>query len=216
MLSFIAYIFAFAGVSMLLISIIIKIKLTFPGTAENKLIAALSSYRIKFQKRWITPNKTQIIALSDTAKKIAIGTLSSGQHSKAKAVLYSFDDIAGCEIVENAFTLTKVTETSRISRIVLKDGNPGTPDDTDAITELVLKIYIKNSETPVYSLSFLPGELVLNKSDARYTQALTEILQIHKAVGEIVAKDNKIISHLNPKGTAGDIIAKKLIQKVSS
>ncbi|WP_410510967.1 hypothetical protein PaeBR_12635 [Paenibacillus sp. BR2-3] len=190
MLIFMMYLFTFTGVSLLLLAASIKLKLLFPLTSHNKLIVAVSTFHLKFPKRMITPNKTHIIAIHDSAKKIAIGTYPSSLPKKASAVLYSFDEIMGSEIVENALTLTKATKTSRLSRIVFNNEITAATDNIEDISELILKIYIKSIETPVYCISFLPGELPLQKSDARYTQAFSDALELHRLVIEILTNDN--------------------------
>lgn len=178
MLIFLVYLFSFIGTSLLFIAAIIKLKLVFPRTDHNKLIAAVSLFKIKFPVQFITSNNSCIVALNKTSRKVAIGTISSTIPKKPTVNLYAFDDILGCEIIENSLTLTKVSKTSLISRREIEIG--------DEITELTINIYFKAVKVKDLSISILPDQLSLRRTDHRYTQIFTEALHLYQLLTEVV------------------------------
>lgn len=200
MLIFILYSCAVIGIALLLTAAIIKLNLLYPSTDLNKLLVVVSSFKVKFTNRFITPNKSHIIAFNEPYRKMAIGINDPNTNKKAIAKLYTFDDIIGSEIVENALTLSKVSKTSHIHRTLNNDNKgrifsvnhvePSEVDESTAIIgELTLKIYINSPETPVYYISFLPGLLPIPESNSQYTHAFSQVLQVHDLIRGIVSRD---------------------------
>ncbi|MCL6602892.1 MAG: hypothetical protein K6T94_08470 [Paenibacillus sp.] len=183
MLIFLVYLFSFIGSSLLFIAAIIKLKLVFPLTDHNKLIAAVSLFKIKFPVQFITSNNTCIVAINKTSRKVAIGTISSTFQNKPTANLYAFDEILGCEIVENSLTLSKVTKTSLISRREIEIG--------EEITELTINIYINAAKVKVLSISILPDQLSLIRTEHQYTQIFTEALHLYQLLTEVVVDGDR-------------------------
>ena len=190
MLSFSMYLFTFIGASMLLIAAMIKLTLMFPLTDRHKLIAAVSSFKVKFPRQLIASNKSCIVAYNEKLRKVAIGTFLSSSQKKAIANLYSFDQILGCEIIENALTLTKVSKTSLINRRA-EDHTEVKPAaiHTGEISELTLIIYIQASTTQVLHISLLPKQFPLKPSDSRYTLIYSEALLLYQTLKSIVSFD---------------------------
>lgn len=188
------------GIALLLTALIIKLNLLYPSTDLNKLLVATSSFKVKFTKQFITPNQSHIIAFNEPYRKMAIGICYPNTSKKAIATLYTFDEILGSEIVENALTLSKVTKTSHINRTLHKN-NPNSTfnvkirdvmevgESSEIIGELTLKIYINSIETPVYYISFLPGLLPIPETTSLYTHAFSQVLQLHDVIRGIVSID---------------------------
>lgn len=200
MLTFLMYLSATMGLALLLTAAIIKINLLYPSTDLKKLLVATSSFKVKFTKQFITPNQTHLIAFNEPYRKMAIGICYPNTSKKAKATLYSFDDIVGSEIVENALTLSKVTKMSQFHRTLQKNSLNSTfsvkvsnvledDESTEIIGELTLKIYMNSPETPVYYISFLPGLHPIPESNGLYTHAFTQVLQLHDMIRRIVSND---------------------------
>ncbi|WP_379126878.1 hypothetical protein [Paenibacillus sp. sgz500958] len=198
MLIVLMYLFTFIGVSLLLLAAVLKLKRMFPRSDPDKLIVAVTAVQKKFSKHFMTPNHTHIIALDDTARTLSIGSFTSSSAGQTAAVLLSYEDIAGCEILENALTLTKVSRTSRINRISVSSmtdravisGNNAlyeAADNAETIHELVLKIYISRADLPSFQISFLPGTVPISKTDIRYCRAFEELLQLHSSIRAIVS-----------------------------
>ncbi|MDQ0194873.1 hypothetical protein [Paenibacillus wynnii] len=188
MLIFLVYLFTFIGASLLMIAAMIKLTLMFPLTDHHKLIAAVSSFRMKFPRQLIASNKSCIVAYNENSRKVAIGTILSSSQKKAIANLYSFDQIVGCEIIENALTLTKVSKTSLINRRAIDraEVKPATIHTGD-ITELTLIIYIQALTVQPLQISLLPQQLPLKPSDSRYTQIYSEALLLYQTLKSIVS-----------------------------
>jgi len=198
MLIFFMYLFAFTGIALLLTAAVLKLKYLFPGSDRNRLIVAISLHKMKFPMRFITPSNSHIISLNESTRTVAIGSFTAGASKKAASVLLPFEDIAGCEIVENALTLTKVSRTSRISRSFISAvpggaavaGNGAiysTADKSEVVKELVLKIYINRPDLPSFHISFLPGFMPISKTDARYTRAFSELIQLHTLIHKMIS-----------------------------
>ncbi|KGE17341.1 hypothetical protein [Paenibacillus wynnii] len=187
MLIFLMYLFTFIGASLLCIAAMIKLILMFPITDHHKLIAAVSSFRMKFPRQLIASNKSCIVAYNENLRKIAIGTFPYSSQKKAIANLYSFDQILGCEIIENALTITKVSKTSLINRRVADhtEVKPATIH-TEEITELTLIIYIQALTTQILHISLLPKQFALKPSDSRYPQIYSEALLLYQTLKSIV------------------------------
>ncbi|WP_342481204.1 hypothetical protein NST07_05900 [Paenibacillus sp. FSL L8-0340] len=201
MLIVLMYMFAALGAGLLLAAAVLRHKLSDPSSDLNKLIHTLADFNLKFSKRFITPDKSHIIALDEGGKQLAIGMYSPDNHETSSAALYTFDVILGSEIVENALTLTKVSKTSRITSSGAKtgtgkvldaaavDGTTNRQEDgkPEEIIELTLKIYLSSTDTPVLSIPFLPRQVPANKSDPGYSQALMEVQHVHEMIRDIVS-----------------------------
>lgn len=63
MLIVLMYMFAALGAGLLLAAAVLRHKLSDPSSDLNKLIHTLADFNLKFSKRFITPDKSHIIAL---------------------------------------------------------------------------------------------------------------------------------------------------------
>lgn len=168
MLIILMYMFAVLGVSLLLSAAVLQFIRSHPQAPGRKeAIHALSAFNLKFPQRFITPDESHLIALDEAGQTMAIGLLHPGRQEPATATIYTFDTILGAEIVENALTLSKVSKTSRITTSAprIRPSVAATPGFAEAvqavsnaeeISELTLKIYFNNADTPVVSIPFLP------------------------------------------------------------
>jgi hypothetical protein len=189
MLIFTMYLFAILGVALILSAVIIKFR--FPSTAHSKLLIAINSFNIKFTKTYITPNQSHIIAINETYKKIAIGINYPKKNKKATAKLYTFKDILGSEVIVNGLTLSKVSKRLQNSKMTATSADinmVNDPDDTNVIGDLTLKIYFNRKGTAVYSISFLPGLLPMQQSNVQYTQAYSQVQQLHGIIRSILSE----------------------------
>ena len=192
MLIFLMYMFAILGVVLILSAGILELKKLSTSSALSKLLNATSSFNIIFTKTFIPPNQTHMIALNESYKKIAIGTSNPKISKKAVAKLYSFDNVMGSEIVVNALTLSKVSKRQQNSKATASSADinvlKSADDETGVIQELTLKIYMNSNETPVYSISFLPGSLPIQQSDTQYKEANSQVQHLHAFFRSIVSE----------------------------
>lgn len=200
MLIVLMYMFAALGVGLLLAAAL-QFKLSYSSSDLNKLIRTLADFDLNFTKRFITPDKSHIIALDEGGRQLAIGRYSPDNHETGSAVLYTFDVILGSEIVENALTLTKVSKTSRITSsggkadeckvldaaAVYETANRQEDGKPEEVIELTLKIYLSSTNTPVLLVPFLPKQVPAKKSDLEYSQALMEVQHVHEMIRDIVS-----------------------------
>ncbi|WP_342564568.1 hypothetical protein NST84_05190 [Paenibacillus sp. FSL R7-0345] len=200
MLIFLMYMFAVLGISLLLAAAVLKFRLSHPSSNLGKLARALSSFNLPFPRRFVTPDKSHMIALDEAGRTLAIGSCNPRRGEQATAQAYTFDTILGSEIVENALTLTKVSKTSRITSSPVRPGTAAAraahssqqTDDSSSgnaeeVSELTLKIYFASADTPVLSIPFLPGMAPARKSDVQYSLAFSEAQHVHEAIREIVS-----------------------------
>lgn len=201
MLIALMYMFAILGVGLLLAAAVLQFRLTYPSPELNKLLQALAAFNLNFQRRFITPDKSHIIALDEAGRQLAVGMYYSDKQKSATAALYTFEAILGSEIVENALTLTKASKTSRITSSLMQSPPLQTnmfaaertmtavrePGDAEEVHELTLKIYLSSTDTPVLSIPFLPGLVPAKKSDQAYSEAFTEVQHVHEMIREIVS-----------------------------
>lgn len=192
------YLFAALGVALLLAAAVLQFRLSYPLSHTNRLARTPASCNLTFSKRFITPDKSHIIALDDAGRQLAVGTYDPGKEQQGAANLYAFDSILGAEIIENALTLTKVSKTSVITSSSVKPGPvnlqetfmdrpAGTCEAAQEIHELTLKIYLSSRDTPVLSIPFLPGPSPAKKTDEKYSHAFLEAHQVHEVIRGIVS-----------------------------
>ncbi|WP_238652404.1 hypothetical protein [Paenibacillus piscarius] len=199
MLMILVYVFGVLGVSCLLSAAVLQYRLSRSGKAGGGEAAlALSAFSLKFPQRFITPDKSHLIALDEDGQTLAIGQLHPGQPEPATAAVYRFDTILGAELVENALTLSKVSKTSRIitspPRMRQNTGMaPASADvvpvnaNAEEVSELTLKIYLNSEETPVVSIPFLPRVQPARRTDLHYSAALMEAHQVQERIRSIVS-----------------------------
>lgn len=200
MLMILVYVFGVLGVSCLLSAAVLQYRLSRSGAAGGGEAAlALSAFSLKFPQRFITPDKSHLIALDEDGQTLAIGQLHPGQPEPATAAVYSFNAILGAELVENALTLSKVSKTSRITTSLpstrLSTGMaPASAEAVqlnasaeEEVSELTLKIYLSSEETPVVSIPFLPRVQPARRTDLHYSAALLEAHQVHERIRNIVS-----------------------------
>jgi len=192
MLIFLVYLFAAVGITMLMFAIVIKLKLAFPLKDRTKLIAAAASFNMKFPHQFINHNHTCIIAYNEHTNTIVIGTYNPRLDPKVTASIYPYSDISGCELIENALTIKKVSKTCLIEqRKNVTNIEPAKVTyHKEEITELILKIYIKSLVTPVIQISFLPKNQLIKKTDTSYINALADAHQCYQILKRIVMMDS--------------------------
>lgn len=202
MLIVLMYMFAVLGVGLLLAAAVLQFRRSYSSRELNKLIHALSAFNLDFQRRFITPDHSHIIALDEEERQLAVGIYYPDKQESATASLYTFEAILGSEIVENALTLTKISKTSRITsspahpaplqvteaaaeRMSATDREP--EEDAEEVKELTLKIYLNSPETPVLSIPFLPAFAPAKKCDQAYSEAITKAQHVHELIREIIS-----------------------------
>lgn len=191
-----AIFFAALGVLLLLAAAAQQYLLSRARAALSRLDHAVASLELEASRRFITPDRSHIIALDETGKRLAVGSLTAGSREETAAQLVTFDSILGAEIVEDALTLTKFSRTSRITSARPLLAREAAIPSLDAVQpasaqarkpapvhELTLKIYLSSSDTPVLSIPFLPA----GGGDAEYTQAFSEAQHVHELIREIVS-----------------------------
>lgn len=199
MLMILVYVFGVLGVLCLLSAAVLHYRLSRSRAADGGEAAlALSALSLKFPQRFITPDKSHLIALDEDGRTLAIGHLRPGQPEPATAAVYRFDAILGAELVENALTLSKVSKTSRITTSPprTRQSTGMAPASAEAVpvtaiaeevSELTLKIYLSSEETPVVSIPFLPRVQPMRKTDLHYSSALMEAHLMHERIRNIVS-----------------------------
>ncbi|WP_379154790.1 hypothetical protein [Paenibacillus sp. sgz5001063] len=198
MLIFLMYMFAGLGIALLLAAAVLQIQRSSSPPARNTPAFGMASFNCKFTEQYITPDHCHIIALDEEGHNLAVGRYDPGSPEAAVPTLFPCEQILGSEIVENALTLTKVSKTSRITTsasrrtpgLAVKSGVLHTaqgPDNTEEIKELTLKIYLNSADTPVLSIPFLPRLAPAKKCDLQYSQAFSQVQQIHEKIRGIVS-----------------------------